>query len=201
MPSPVFLRGHLVDLRLLDREEDFERCWAWISDPDVWKYLGVDHPTSRQEEEEFFTKPQSNSMNFAIVTKDGTHIGIIGLHRISQVHGTAVTGTLIGPKECWGRGFGTDAKMTLLGFAFFERNLRKVISYVLAFNERSANYARACGYELEAVFQEELFKNGRFVDLLRFAVYRPQFEQAWERYQARIRERTATPGFPGHDPD
>lgn len=190
MQPPVFLRGHLIDLRLLDKGEDFEHCWMWINDPDIWQYLAVGRPTSRAEEEEFFAKPRPDTMPFAIVTKEGAHIGNIGLHRISQIHGTAATGTLIGLKEFWGRGFGTDAKMTLLRFAFDALNLRKIISHVLAFNERSANYAKTCGYELEAVFREEMFKGGRYVDLLRFAVYRPQFEQAWERYQERLRTQT-----------
>lgn len=180
---PVFLRGRLVDLRTLSKDTDFERCWQWISDPDVWQYLGVTRPASREEEEEFFTKPKLDSLQFAIVTKEGEHIGGIGLLRINHIHGTAVTGTLIGVKEFWGKGFGTDAKMALLHYAFGTLNLRKIISHVFAFNERSANYAKACGYELEAVLKEEIFKNGRYVDMLRFAVFRPQFEAAWERYQ------------------
>lgn len=187
MQPPIFLRGHLVDLRLLDKDADFERCWTWINDPDVWQYLAVDRPTSRTEEEEFFAKPRPDRIPFAMVTKEGAHIGNIGLNNISRTHGTAFTGTLIGVKEFWGKGYGTDAKMALLRFAFDALNLRKILSHVLAFNERSANYAKACGYELEAVFRDEMFKAGRYVDTLRFAVYRPQFEAAWERYQERMR--------------
>lgn len=187
MRPPIFLRGHLTDLRLLDETEDFERCWTWISDPDVWHFLTTERPVARSEEEEFFRKPRPDSVQFAIVTKDGAHIGNIGLTRISKTHGTAETGTMIGVKEYWGKGFGTDAKMALLRYAFDVENLRKVVSYVFAFNERSANYAKACGYELEVIHREERFRNGRYWDLLRFAVYRPQFEAAWARYQERFR--------------
>jgi len=183
--GPVFLSGKKVDLRLFRKAGDFERCWKWINDPEVRRYLAAYLPITERQEEEWFTKERPNGLVLAIITKGEhpLHIGNIALDKINHREGTAETGTVIGAKEFWGKGYGTDAKFSLLRFAFDELNLRKIISHVLAFNKRSLAYARKCGYRPEAVFKKEKYRNGRYVDLVRLAVFRPDFERAWQRYQ------------------
>lgn len=189
MPGPVFLRGNRVDLRVLKESDDFDRCWKWINDPDCWRFLGTITPTSEERERDFFRKSDERRILLAITTKQGVHIGNIGLSDISHQHGTAATGTIIGEQKYWGKGFGTDAKMALLRYAFHELNLRKIMSRVLATNPRSLAYAETCGYRREAVFREQLCKNGEYIDLIQLAVFRPQFERAWTAYQKKLKKK------------
>lgn len=191
MPGPVFLRGDRVDLRVLDKATGLEACWRWINDPRVRKFLTPFFPVSREEEEEFFTKPQPDSATLAIVARDqkDRFIGTIGFSKIHRFHRTAITGTMIGEVDCWGKGYGTEAKMLLLRYGFDTLNLRKVNSEAIAFNQRSINYSLACGYRIEGRLKQEVFRDGRYWDLVRLAVFRPQFERAWAAYQKKSKKK------------
>jgi len=162
----VFLKGRKYILRPFNKETDLVKCHRWINDPEIYQYLLYSHPMTLQGEAEWFEKLYKNKNNvpLAIETIEGEFIGTMGLHDIKSVDRTAVTGALIGEKEFWGRGFGTDAKMTLLDYAFNTLNLRKVCSRVIAFNKRSVAYSLRCGYEIEGKLKRHIFKRGRYYD-------------------------------------
>lgn len=181
----VFLRGENVVLRPLGKS-DLPRLLRWINDPEVRHFLEAYLPMSEKDEEDWLEnlgKRKPNEILLAIETVDGVHIGNIGLHRIHWRDRTATTGAMIGEKEYWGKGLGTEAKMLLLDYAFNTLNLRKICSQVLAFNKRSAAYSKKCGYVEEGVFREHIFRNGEYHDLINLAVFREGFEQAREKWQ------------------
>jgi RimJ/RimL family protein N-acetyltransferase len=122
-------------------------------------------------------------MTFAIVDKENDAlIGAIGLHRIDRQNMTAATGTSIGNKEYWGKGYGTEAKMLLLEFAFNELNLRKIYSDVIGYNERSLKYAKKCGYVEEARLPEHYFRKGKYWDKVILAVYSKEWQELWKNF-------------------
>tara|TARA_B100001013_G_C24476573_1_gene389560 strand:- start:401 stop:730 length:330 start_codon:yes stop_codon:yes gene_type:complete len=56
---------------------------------------------------------------------------------IDYVRGHAELGILIGDREFWGRGYGTDAVNTLLGYIFSSTSLNKVYLHTLDWNLRA----------------------------------------------------------------
>ena len=66
--------------------------------------------------------------------------------------------------------------MLLLGFAFWELNLRKVYSYVIEYNSRSTRYSQKCGYREEARLPKHYYKKGKYWDQIILAVYRDEWE-------------------------
>lgn len=119
-PKLVFLKGKKVNLRPLRKSTDFEPCLRWINDPEVNQYLAMYLPVSEKKEEEWFDalSKNSNEVVLGIKTLDGKLIGVMGLHNIDSKDRTALTGALIGEREYWNKGYGTDAKMILLNYAF-----------------------------------------------------------------------------------
>lgn len=176
--------GKLVCLRPMSRETDLERCFAWVNDSEVTQFLSMDPPVTREEEEKWFGGLIEHKDNkvFAIETLDGVHIGNIGLHHIDHKHGTAISGTFIGDKRYWGKGYGTDAKMLLLNYAFNALNLRRIVSEVLAFNGRSAAYNTKCGYKEEGRMRQHIFKNGAYHDLIIMGVLKEEWLPLWRSY-------------------
>ena len=58
-------------------------------------------------------------ISLAIETaEDGRHIGGLNLHNIVAEDRRATLGIMIGEKDCWSRGYGTDAILTLLRYGF-----------------------------------------------------------------------------------
>ncbi len=106
--------GEKVRLVPLDKGKHLDNALAWINDPEVTARTIVgDWPLMRIAEEEWFDKfakdETKTRVGFAIETLDGHHIGFSGIDRIEWPSAVGVTGSIIGPKECRGRGFGTDA--------------------------------------------------------------------------------------------
>lgn len=183
--DPVFLSGKVVDLRPLRRATDFEECWRWINDPNIREWLASYLPVTEREEEQFFSRERQDDFTLAMVVRgeQPEYIGNIGVHRIHRADRTAELGILIGKPAKWGKGYGRDVVMTLCRYLFDDLGLRKLIWSALAPNERSIHLAKRCGFEVEAVLKEEKRRHGRYIDVVRLALFQPQFEEAWANYQ------------------
>ncbi len=141
-------------------------------------------PITPTGEAEWFDKiEKSDEVHLAIETGDGVLIGTMGLHDVSWKDRVATTGALIGEKAYWGQGYGTDAKMTLLDYAFNTLNLRKICSSVLEFNERSLRYNLHCGYRVEGRRKQQHFHNGRYWDEILLGLFQEDWQPVWERYR------------------
>ncbi len=135
------LTGKLVRLRPLEMT-DLDRCYTWINDREVTHFLESRYPISRVEEEEWLagavrrTRPPEIALAIETLA-ESRHIGTIGLHRVHAEDRKAGFGIMIGDKDFWSRGYGTDAIVTLLRFAFDEMNLNRVYLHVHADNARA----------------------------------------------------------------
>lgn len=107
----------------------------------------------------------------------------MAIHQIDWVNGTATTGAMIGEKEYWGKGYGSEAKMLLLDYAFNRLGLRKICSNVIAFNGRSKRYSEKCGYREEARRKAQFFRDGTYHDEIWLAVFRENWLPLWKKYQ------------------
>lgn len=185
--APIFIDGTLVTLRPLCRE-NLQSIFTYMNNQAVTKYLYAYLPLMLEDEERWYEKQIGNSGNVAlgIYTKDAEakFIGTMGIHRIDHRCQRASTGAAIGDTSCLGKGYGTDAKMHLLHWAFNTLNLRKVTSSVLATNPRSKKYLEKTGYRQVGVLREHHFVNGEFVDEYLMEVFRDEFFAVWERYTA-----------------
>ena len=176
------IEGKMVRLRALE-PTDAEKAFQWINDREVTQFLMARYPWSLAAEREFVTESAKRmefaDARFAIETKaDGVHIGMCGLHRGRPEDRNAELGIMIGDKSYWNGGCGTDAMLTLLHFGFEQMNLHKVALGVFDFNERAQAVYRKCGFVEEGRFREDVFQDGRYVDVVRMSVIRREFEGA-----------------------
>jgi len=171
------LKGERVTLRAIERE-DIPRFLRWLNDPEVTRYLTISMPLSREEEERWFEQQlgDRNRKVLAIETESGEHIGNISLEDIDWKNRRATLGIVIGEKERWGQGYGTDAIRTLLRFAFEELNLNRVQLDVFDFNERARRCYRRCGFREEGILRQAHYAEGRYHDVVRMAILRSDWE-------------------------
>ncbi len=181
----VFLKGKKVYLRPLDKKTDLESVQRWINNPEVRLYLNNVYPLTVMQEEQWFDNlgKKDNDIIVAVVAVvDNRLIGVMGLHNIDWISRTAVTGAFIGEKEFRNKGYGTEAKMLLLDYAFNTLNLRKVCSEVIAFNKRSIAYSQKCGYQVECIRPRQYFRQGRYWDQIFLAVYKKDWLKVWQKF-------------------
>ena len=173
------IEGTLVNLRAPDMD-DLERNTRWVNDREVTRYLVLRYQMPGLAEENWLRErcssaPSYHNTFFAIETKDGRHIGNTNLFNASPENRSAEAGIMIGDKEYWARGFGTDAMRTLLGFGFGEMNLHRVHLIVYAFNERAQAAYRKCGYREEARLRQHIFREGAYHDVVVMSILRGEF--------------------------
>ena len=172
------LDGTLVRLRAIDTS-DLDRAQAWMNDREVTRYLTALYPVSRAEEQAWLEHRPMNGFAsgvwLAIETKDGVHIGNVNLQPIAPEDRNAGLGILIGNKDYWSNGYGTDAIVTLLRFAFDEMNLNRVWLHTFEFNERAYACYRKCGFQEEGRLREHYYGEGRYWDSIVMGVLRDEF--------------------------
>ena len=183
-PSPIFIEGKITNLRPLSKA-DAPTIARWINDPKVREFVSATFPKNEQQEEEWINKLASDDKNivFGIETKDGKFIGLMGIHSINWLYRHCTTGAIIGEKEYWGNGYGTDAKMHLLDYIFNTLNLHKVCSTVVGYNKRSLHYSLHCGYKVEGRKREQIFKDGKYWTQIELGLLKEYWLPIWRKYQ------------------
>jgi RimJ/RimL family protein N-acetyltransferase len=132
----------------------------WINDFSVRVTIGGRvGPMTREAEEAWYegVAKASGSAHFTIYEAATQRpIGTTALHDIDHFHRTAEFGIMIGEKDCWGKGYGTETARLMLGYGFSDLNLHNIGLRVFSTNARAlAAYARAgfreCGRRRECL--------------------------------------------------
>ena len=173
-----------VYLRPLEKSDAKKTC-CWVNNPEVRQFLSCQNFISLFEEEKWIesANKKKNEEPLAIAVK-GTDlpIGVIGMVGIDWRNRRATTGALIGEKEYWGKGYGTEAKLLLLKHAFDTLGLEKICSEVLSTNPRSKAYLEKTGYKEEGCLRQHFLVNGKKVDAYVMALFREDFYPIWKKY-------------------
>ena len=179
------IKGEKIYLTELDFA-NAETIRGWLNDPEVYKYLLVGHtPLTKEEERRYYEANAAgspNTQNFEIhVAEDGRYIGNIGLKDIHPVRRHAELGIAIGSKQDWGKGYGYDAIVTCLRYAFDTRGLHTVMISAHADHARGLDLYRRVGFTEVGRERESIFREGRFLDLVLLDMTEGEFR---ERYGA-----------------
>ena len=83
---------------------------------------------------------------FAIKTLEGKHIGNCSYYDIDEYRGEVELGIMIGDRNYWGKGYGTDAVTTLLNYVFHQTKLERVYLKTLNWNDRAQRCFEKCGF-------------------------------------------------------
>ena len=175
-----FLIGEKVYLRRLEREDLEGNYFQWLNDYEVTIDLssGV-FPNSREEMEQYFTRMQTSGKDifFAIVEKEtDRHIGNLRIGDIDWIHRRASIGQLIGEKDCWGKGYGTESLRLAIKYCFQRLNLHKIVEAAASSATAAIRYMEKMGFVLEGTFRKETFRDGEYHDVLRYGLLREDYK-------------------------
>ena len=88
----------------------------------------------------------SQSQRFAIETLDGKHIGNCSYFSIDEIKREAEFGIMIGDRNYWNQGYGTDVIPTLLNHIFSQTKLERIYLKTLNWNIRAQKCFEKCGF-------------------------------------------------------
>jgi RimJ/RimL family protein N-acetyltransferase len=167
-PYRHFLEGerlYLREVRPSDVNEDYHR---WMNDPEVTRYLESRfYPNSMEKLREYVAGKLGDRDNvfLAIVLKESDqHIGNIKLGPINWIHRFGDVGILIGEKDCWGKGYATEAIRLVVDYAFQTLNLHKLTAGAYDANQGSVRAFLKAEFTQEGVRKNQFYCSGRYVD-------------------------------------
>jgi len=162
----AFLIGTKVYLRPLE-EADAAESHVWLNDPEVRRTLAARAGpyTEAMSREWIRAVDFRTTMGFAIVVRENDlHVGNCDLREINPIDRNASLGIVIGRKDTWGNGFGTEAVGLLCRYAFEGLGLHRVSISCYANNARGLRLYARLGFVVEGRRREQVFVDGRFVD-------------------------------------
>ncbi len=135
------------DKRLTDAQQDY----IWQTDPelaqlDAAPLLDITFPEYMVDYTDELRYPSSSRRRFAIETLDGKHIGNCIYYGIDKAKGEAELGIMIGNRDYWNKGYGTDAVTTLVSYIFRRTSLKRIYLKTLDSNFRAQECFKKCGF-------------------------------------------------------
>ena len=173
----MILKGAKTSLRPV-RDDDLPHLISWANDAGVryWLHHSDREDATIDDAREVYMSSDENRLSLAIEREDGALIGIIRLIGIDRTHGRAELAIVIGDKNAWGQGHGTDAMRLLLRHAFGEIGLRRVDLITDADNERGIRSYEKCGFVREGLLRKYRLRHGKPVDMIAMSILSEEFE-------------------------
>jgi RimJ/RimL family protein N-acetyltransferase len=104
-------------------------------------------------------------------------IGDIQLSNIDWRHRTADIGLSIARRADRGQGYGMDATVTLLRYAFQHLDLHRVSAATASHNTAAQHVLEKCGFVQEGQEREAIYCGGQRWDRCRYGLLRAEFEE------------------------
>jgi RimJ/RimL family protein N-acetyltransferase len=158
---------------------DVSYVQKWSNDPEIREMTGEVAPMSRAEAGRFYKELRAakDRIWFAIVLKKGNRvIGEAGLLRMFKPWRCTDMTIIIGEKDTWGKGYGTEAGRLLLDYAFTRLGFHRVSIGVVALNERALGYWEGLGFKKEGVQRDGYHCNGEYSDFVMMSILEDEYE-------------------------
>ena len=159
--------------------DDYLKYVDWMNSYEVGKFTGAHaRITSIEGEKEWLARATSEKYNFAIVLKENdTLIGNISLMKVHDVNRTAELWIFIGDENYLSRGYGSEAIMLLLDYAFNHVNLNNIMLRVFSFNPRAMRAYEKCGFKKYGVWEKSHYFNGEYFDEVYMNILKDDFNK------------------------
>jgi RimJ/RimL family protein N-acetyltransferase len=178
------IQGKKIILRAVE-ETDLLTLHNWANDPQTQDIIGNIHfPSSFEYQKTWFKNLQSDSLNqrFAIESKDQGIIGLSSLMHIDWKNNHAWHGIFLGDKDIRGKGYGMDAVMATMRYAFDELHLERLDGSMIEYNNGSiAFYCDKLGWKKEGVRRNYYYRKGRYWDQIVVGITRLDYFELLEK--------------------
>lgn len=157
----------------------------WMRDSEFVRLLGTDparlYSVDKYKEwieKDYVEEQKIDELLFLIcLLKEDRSIGLIGLDGIRWNHGDAWVAIGLGERDCWGKGYGTDAMRIVLRYAFDELNLHRLSLSVFEYNQRAIRSYAKVGFVVEGRARQFLNRDGKRYDMIFMGILRAEWER------------------------
>ncbi len=176
--------GQRIRLRPIEKD-DLPRYVKWLADEETRSFVSLHLPYGLVQEERWYednlTAREEQAWAIDVQPQDTglapwEHIGSCGLFGIDWRCRRAEAGILIGAREYWGRGYGSDALQTLVHWGFYTLNLNRIYLRVYEDNARAIRCYQNLGFVEEGRLRQDDYRHGVYRDTLLMSLLRSEWE-------------------------
>lgn len=174
------ISGERIRLRAISRK-DLPDFVTWLNDPEVRLNLDIYYPFSFEQEEKWFEEILTHHVDEQPLAIEVSNqdiwklIGNIGFININQHKRSAEIGILIGDKQYWDKGYGTEAMRLMIAYGFQTLNLNRIFLRVYETNPRGIRCYEKAGFIQEGRLRQAHFNNGSYVDVLMMSILKDEW--------------------------
>jgi RimJ/RimL family protein N-acetyltransferase len=176
----IELCGERVVLRTLEREH-CRQLWESYEPEKPLPTEPLNPGLSVEGADEWFeqiqTKQGQEQVYLGVFTAEGELLGDVQLANIDWRHRTASAGLSIARSVQRRQGYGLDAALTLLRYAFEELDLCRITARIAEYNTGAMRVLEKAGFTQEGRERNALYCGGRRWDMLLYGLLREEFEQ------------------------
>jgi diamine N-acetyltransferase len=172
-----FLVGSSVALRPVERS-DMEAIRGWVNDPEIRALIGETRPLTPGSAEAYFEKLQHDeSRIWFIIVERATQrrLGECGLLRMMPPWRTTDLSMILGERDAWGKGYGTEAITLLMDYAFGFLNFHRIAIGVVGFNHRALRFYEKVGFQREGVQRDGYYYAYQYHDFVMMSILDHEF--------------------------
>jgi len=175
----IRIEGEGIILRSISEDDVTQKYLDWINNKEVNRFLGVGKKEQSLEDLQSYVKEKISKKDclfLAIIEKKlNLHIGNVKIEPIDYNNRKAAIGIMIGNKNFWGRGHGTEAMHIAANLCFQNLSLDRVTLGVAADNIGGIKAYKKVGFVQEAFLREDVIKNGKKYDWILMGLLKKEF--------------------------
>ncbi|MDH3944661.1 MAG: GNAT family N-acetyltransferase [Anaerolineae bacterium] len=163
-------------------QEDLPVFVRWLNDPEVRAGISLYLPMSLANEEKWFRsmleRPQDEHPMCIECKEEGGWklIGNCGFFEAQPIVRSAEFGIMIGEKDYWNKGYGTEAVQLLIKHGFETLNLNRISLRVFETNPGAIRSYEKAGFIQEGSHRQEHYQDGRFIDVIHMSILRSEWD-------------------------
>lgn len=174
------IKGKIVMLRAIE-ESDLELLHKWANDPETQDMIGNLHfPSSMDYQKMWFQNLKNDQLNQRLAI-EAPGFGIIGISSIINIdwrNNHAWHGVMLGDADHRGKGYGVDAVMATMRYAFEELHLERLDGSIIEYNTVSyAFYCNKLGWKEEGRRRNYYFRKGHYWDQIVVGIIKQDYQQ------------------------
>lgn len=140
--------------RIVIRPKSSSDAWddySWETDPELAELDAA--PVVRMAYSQYLMeydievrRTSPSARQFAVDTLDGEHIGSCSYYNLDEDKCEVELGIMIGNRDYWDRGYGTDTVITLVNHIFDKLKVNRIHLKTLESNHRAQKCFQKCGF-------------------------------------------------------
>ena len=149
---------------------DLDMVLKWRNSERIRQAMYTDHVITHDEHYAWFERVTRNDMTMPFVFEcQGRPLGVVNVGDIDRRNLRCMWGFYIGDENA-PRGSGTAMGYLALEYLFEKEKFHRVMGEALVDNEASIKYHRRLGFVEEGRLIDHVVKNGRYTDVISFAL-------------------------------